>query len=87
MLCENCGTSEASRVSYSSSGACSCDRCGKLPGFKFSDVFFKGSYFDPNIADPAKSPWGNHIRSREHKASLMRELGIRERGDKYHGSR
>lgn len=87
MTCDSCGNKEAVRLSYSSKGS-TCDQCSNgLPYFKFSDVYFKGEYFDPNLAHPDRSPWGQHIRSREHKSFLMRELGVRESGDKYHGSR
>ena len=74
-------------MSYKENGSCSCERCGKLPAFKFSDVFFKEPYFDQHIADPDKSPLGTHIESREHKAAVMRQYGLSERGDKFHGSR
>lgn len=90
MQCSGCGNKEAYRLSYSPSKdggkSESCDKCGASSGFKFSDVFFKGEYFDPHIAHPEKSPKGNLIRSREHKAALMREIGITECGDKRHGS-
>ena len=67
-----------------------CDKCGNNPSFKFSDVYFnqkKGEYFDPHIAHPDHSPKGTWIKSREHKAFLMKEMGIRESGDMRHGSR
>lgn len=85
MHCNGCHNNEAYRLSYTPSGE-TCDKCGASSGFKFSDVFFKGEYFDPHIADYKKSPGGNLIRSREHKAQLMREIGITECGDKRHGS-
>ncbi len=55
--------------------------------FRFSDVYFKGPGFESHLADADKSPKGNFVRSREHKAVLMRELGVREVGDKVHGAR
>ncbi len=55
--------------------------------FRFSDVYFKGPGFEPHLADPDKSPKGNFVKSREHKAQMMRTLGVRETGDKVHGAR
>lgn len=88
MTCSGCGNKTAYRVSYSSAGE-SCDRCGatEMGTFRFSDVYFKKPGFEPHLADPEKSPKGNFVASREHKAVLMRELGVREVGDKVHGAR
>jgi len=90
MTCSGCGNKAAYRLSYSPSKdggkSESCDRCGASSGFKFSDVFFKGEYFDPMLADPKKSLHGTLIKSREHKAEVMRQLGVTECGDKRHGS-
>ena len=89
MKSDNCGNGEAVRMSFRKD-ACVCDKCGVNSAFKFSDVYFnqaKGEYFDPHIAHPDKYPHGAMIKSREHKALLMKELGIRESGDKFHGSR
>lgn len=72
-------------MSFSSSGE-TCDKCSSPAAFRFSDVFFKKEYFDPMLADPKKSPHGTLIKSREHKAQVMRELGVRESGDKLRGS-
>lgn len=88
MKCK-CGNQSAYRISYSSSGE-SCDRCGKLGSFTFSDVFFdqrKGAHFIPNLADPNKSQMGTLVTSRSHKAQVMRELGVKESGDRTHGAR
>lgn len=86
MKCEGCGNDNASRISYSK-GKENCDRCGSNKSFKFADVFFKEPYFDSNISDPVKSPFGTHITSRSHKAMMMKECGLKEHGDKRHGSR
>ena len=85
MVCENCNNPYASRMHYSS-GKCHCEKCGQLPAFKFSDVYFRQPYFDENIAHPDKSPLGTHIQSREHKAFMMKQYGLGERGDKRHGA-
>jgi predicted nucleic acid-binding Zn ribbon protein len=88
MECSGCGNKSAYRVSFSSSGE-SCDKCGAatLSTFRFSDVYYKGPGFEAHLAHPEKSPKGNFVTSREHKAVLMRELGVRETGDKIHGAR
>lgn len=86
MECNGCGNKDAHRVSYSSSGE-TCNACGSSGTFRFSDVFFKEPYFDSHIAHPEKAPFGTQIRSREHKASMMREYGLKEAGDRKHGTR
>lgn len=76
-------------MSYSS-GNESCDKCGSLPAFRFSDVYFdqkKGAQFIPNLADSNKSQLGTLVTSRSHKAQVMRELGVKESGDRVHGAR
>ena len=85
MLCQGCGNPVAYRISFSSASITkeglkseTCDQCKPQKGFKFSDVYFRKPYFDPQIAHPDHSPNGTFIESREHKASLMRQLGIRE---------
>lgn len=88
MTCSGCGAKDAYRVSYSSAGE-ACDKCspGSMSTFRFSDVYFKGPGFEPHLADPDHSPKGNFVHSREHKAALMKGLGVREVGDKRHGAR
>ena len=75
-------------MSFSSTGE-ACDACSKstMSAFRFSDVFFQKPGLEPHLAHPDHSPKGNFVRSREHKAVLMRELGVREVGDKVHGAR
>ena len=86
MLCNSCGNKEAFRVSYSANGE-SCDSCGNLGTVKFADVYFNKEYFDPHIAHDTKAPRGTLIKSRQHKADVMREYGISECGDRIHGAR
>jgi hypothetical protein len=87
MICTGCGNKRASRGSWSLGGAMTCDACGSASSFKFSDVYFRKPGFEPHLADPEKSPKGTFVRSREHKAMLMKTLGVREVGDKVHGAR
>jgi len=89
MTCNGCQNKEAHRISYSSKGE-SCDKCGNPGKVTFADVFFdakKGAYLDHNITDPVKAPFGTMITSRSHKAEVMKQNGLREVGDKRHGSR
>ena len=86
MTCDNCKNPEAYRLSYRS-GSCSCDKCGSVPKVTISDVYFRQPYFDQNIAHDTKNPLGTHIHSREQKARVMKDLGIKESGDRRHGSR
>lgn len=87
MNCGGCGNKEAYRISATPAGE-SCDKCAPSLGtFHFADVYFKGPGFEPHLADPEKSPKGNFVTSRSHKAQLMRDLGVKEVGDKLHGAR
>ena len=87
MDCSGCGNREAYRVSCSSAGE-SCNACAPHQAtFHFSDVFFQKPGFEEHIAHPEKAPQGVYVRSREHKAAVMRQLGLREVGDKVRGAR
>lgn len=86
MTCSGCGNKDAHRISYSAKGE-SCNSCGASNNFKFSDVYFKGPGIEPNLADPNKTQMGTMIYSREHKARVMKELGVKESGDRVHGAR
>lgn len=54
--------------------------------FKNPDAYFKSPGFEPHLAD-SKNPNGQMIHSRAHKAEVMRQLGVHERGDRVHGAR
>jgi hypothetical protein len=58
-------------------------------GYKFPDVYFdpsKGSnQIDPNLCDRYTGPIP--FSSKQEKAAVMKQLGLREAGDKEHGSR
>ena len=84
-----CGNKNAYRISYSASGE-KCDSCGDIVKTTCADVIFKakqGAYLDANITDPVKAPHGTMITSRSHKAEVMKANGLKEVGDKRHGSR
>ena len=89
MKCDSCGNAAATRISYAK-GKESCDKCGTPGRITFADVFFdqrKGAYLDANITDPVKAPFGTMITSRSHKAEVMKANGLKEVGDRRHGSR
>jgi len=67
----------------------SCDRCGNLGNVNVPDVYFRAPYLDPNLPHPNR-PWekdGVWVESKQHKARLMAEQGLVERGDRRHGHR
>ena len=89
MNCAGCGNKSAHRISYSSKGE-SCNSCGNPGKITFADVFFdqkKGAYLDENVTNPVSAPHGTMITSRSHKAQVMKANGLKEVGDKRHGSR
>jgi hypothetical protein len=57
-----------------------------VPITSSKDAYFREPYFEQHFADE-KHPYGQVVKSKEHKASLMKDLGIREGGDLRHGSR
>lgn len=85
MECDSCGNKEARVLKYRSSGL-NCDKCGSGK-VDVPDVYFKKPYFDEHIAHPDKFPHGMEITSRRHKSEMMKRLGLRESGDKFHGAR
>jgi len=88
--CDSCGNNEAVRLHASAGNPITCEKCGPLGHFRFSDVYFnqkKGEQFISNLAHDSKAPLGQVVRSREHKAAIMRELGVIESGDRRHGAR
>ena len=88
MKCDGCGNENAYRLKMRSD-SCMCDKCGGLTSSFVPDIYFKEPYLDPNLAHPNR-PWeknGVWVRSRAHKAALMKEQGLREAGDRKHGAR
>jgi hypothetical protein len=55
------------------------------------DIYFREPYWDENLGDlddPSYDPKrGTFIRSRSHKAYVLKKLGLIEDGDKRNGSR
>lgn len=90
MICRGCGNKRAAilKVYYEDQKRVElCDdfACGNLRSPLIPDVYFREPYFDPNLANE-KNPQGVQVESRRHKAHLLREQGLKEGGDRYHGS-
>ena len=94
MTCEGCGNKEAYHVVSRYDRATGlfdsiCDRCGgsergEMP--VHSDVYWPGHpHYNRNICDKMGRPI--FLESREHKARIMKEQGIREAGDSIRGAR
>lgn len=88
MRCDNCGNeTNHLRISYNIHGRqCVCSYCGQLNIAGIPDVYFDKPYFDEHLADE-KHKAGRQIWSRNQKARIMKELGLREAGDRNRGAR
>lgn len=87
--CSSCGNANAYRQRFSS-GRWSCDGCGVSGSAYLPDVYFKGSYQDEGLTfQDRPETWmnGTKVTSRGQKAILMKQLGVREAGDRVHGAR
>jgi hypothetical protein len=67
-----------------------CNRCFDPSISECPDVYFRAPYWDDNLHDlddpsyhPQKGVW---VQSKAHKAYLFKKLGVREAGDRVHGS-
>lgn len=67
-----------------------CNNCFDASIPDFPDVYFREPYWDDNLHDqddpsyrPDKGVW---VTSKAHKAFLFKKLGVREAGDRVHGS-
>lgn len=86
MICLNCNSTEAKIWRKCEDGTESCNNCSNVRNPGLPDVYFKQPYFDPNLADK-KNPQGRWIDSKGQKAQIMKDIGVREAGDKKHGAR
>ena len=82
-ICGNCN--QRYTMWRKCNGIESCDRCQDVR-VRTCDVYYKEPSFEEHLAD-AKHPQGQWVTSKSHKARLMREQGVRESGDRQHGSR
>ena len=88
MECNNCGNMAAYAMRFTNEGQ-SCNACGSFQNKGTPDVYFRAPYLDPNLAHPNR-PWekdGVWVESKQHKARLMAEQNLVERGDHRHGAR
>ncbi len=90
MKCEGCGKEARVTRTWHENGkkveVCDHADCGDLSTPWTPDVYFRKPEMVENLADEAH-PGGQVVESKQHKARLMREQGVREDGDRYHGSR
>jgi len=90
MKCDGCGNENATRIrTYFDDNKQMkeiCDKCGVVSNTASPDVYFRDAYFDGNLGD-GKHPYGQWITSKTHKAKIMREQGVSERGDRIRGAR
>lgn len=96
MICRGCGNPEAWSVTHKKEALTGriydeCNICFDASVPHNPDVYFKAPYWDEHLHDfddPSHDlERGTYIRSREHKAYVMKKLGLREAGYKRHGSR
>ena len=82
--CETCGEKYPSRRQYiNETGTWICDRCG-ASALYFPDIFWDGKP-EENLADgPDGKP--RTFLSRGQKAQYLKNQGISEAGDKFHGA-
>lgn len=88
MECRGCGNTHAWAVKTSYGDGYveeSCNGCGFNGGSGVGDVYFKKPYFDRNLSTQ-EEPKGQFVTSRNHKAALLKKFGLREAGDRVHGS-
>ena len=66
-----------------------CDKCGGLRAMSQPDAYFKEPYRDSNLVDvnDPSTRDGIFIKSKRHKAEVMKKLGVREVGDRVGGAR
>ena len=68
-----------------------CNVCFDPSIPKNPDVYFRQPYWDYNLHDKDDASYdvnkGTFVRSKEHKAYLLKKLNLQEAGDKESGSR
>lgn len=90
MICAGCGNPNA-RITktYANEGGlveyCDDSFCGNLKAPYVPDVYFPGPHFSEHLGDE-NNPHGVMVQSKRHKARLLAAQGLREDGDKVHGS-
>lgn len=96
MICDGCGNKEAWAVHHKKESMTGrvydeCNKCFDPSIPQQPDVYFKEPYWDENLMDlddpTTDVNKGTFVRSRQHKAYLLKKLGLREAGDKIRGGR
>lgn len=96
MRCKGCGNEEAWAVHPKKEIATGrvyeeCNRCFDSSISSRPDVYFREPYWDENLCDyddPNYDPKrGTFIRSKQHKAYILKKCGLREDGDRRGGAR
>jgi hypothetical protein len=96
MICHGCGNDQAWVVhpkKERSTGRVheECNRCFDASIPNTPDVYFRVPYWDENLCDlddPSYDPTrGTFIRSKAHKAYVLKKCGLREDGDTRAGAR
>ncbi len=96
MVCKGCGNPEAWSVTNKKEGISGniyqeCNKCFDTSIPRNPDVYFKEPYWDEGLMDwddpSCNNEKGTWVRSRQHKAYLLRKLGLREAGDRNRGYR
>ena len=96
MICKGCGNETAwvvhpKKERFTGIVHEECNRCFDSSIPECPDVYFRGPYWDENLCDfddPGYDPRrGTYIRSKAHKAYVLKKCGLREDGDTRHGSR
>lgn len=89
MTCGSCQNAQAYQLTYHYSGGemlSHCEKCGSQASGT-PDVYWPGhEYTSPNLCDP-KTGEPILLRSKGHKAMVMKTLGVREAGDFIRGAR
>lgn len=90
MRCMGCGNEDAriTRTYALADGlaeVCDAKECGDLRAPWVPDVFFPGPHFSEHLGGE-DNPNGVFVESRRHKARLLAAQGLREDGDRVHGS-
>ena len=92
MKCGGCSNEHAYHIVYRGEGSglveC-CDRCGNLGSISVPDVYLGpggGVRVEENLADP-KTGKPIPFQTKKEKAEIMKMLGVREAGDRFHGAR
>lgn len=96
MECRGCGNQEPWVVNHKKEAMTGkiydeCNKCFDPSIPKNPDVYFKTPYWDEQLLDwddpTCDNNKGTFIRSKEHKAYVLKKLGMREAGDRKRGFR